>query len=277
MCGARRRPPRGSGWATRARGTACSRWTMTGGGPGGTGRRSPGRPPWARTSWPGGCASAAAAKRDVSAMSAATRAAFRRTRGASTQRRWRSGALPLPGRYPVEPWEPWHSVAAFKVRHVLMGQWQHKLAQRGPARAGRAGGVRAAGDAASRRARHSSVPPDGAAVQARGRSAHGRDRAPGLPRRGGTGLQRVGGQRARGRPTAGRSSATTRTALLDTPNVYWQCRVSCPDWDVDRGDVSRAARVPALRFQWGGGLGDHTRRRGQRRISTWSGSRGPGT
>src|SRR5262249_59992275 len=39
------------------------------------------------------------------------------------------GALPLPGRYRVEPWQPWHSVAAFKVRHVLMGQWQHKLAQ----------------------------------------------------------------------------------------------------------------------------------------------------
>ncbi len=38
------------------------------------------------------------------------------------------GALPLPGRYPVEPWRAWHSVAAFLVRHVLMGQWQHKLA-----------------------------------------------------------------------------------------------------------------------------------------------------
>ena len=37
------------------------------------------------------------------------------------------GALPLPGRYPVEPWQAWHSVAAFLVRHVLMGQWQHKL------------------------------------------------------------------------------------------------------------------------------------------------------
>ena len=40
----------------------------------------------------------------------------------------RTGARPLPGRYPVEPWQPWHSVAAYLVRHVLMGQWQHKLA-----------------------------------------------------------------------------------------------------------------------------------------------------
>src|ERR1700761_5616758 len=38
------------------------------------------------------------------------------------------GALPLPARHPVEPWHAWHSVAAFLVRHVQMGQWQHKLA-----------------------------------------------------------------------------------------------------------------------------------------------------
>src|ERR1700727_624334 len=31
------------------------------------------------------------------------------------------GALPLPARHPVEPWQPWHSVAAFLVRHVQMG------------------------------------------------------------------------------------------------------------------------------------------------------------
>ncbi len=27
-----------------------------------------------------------------------------------------------------EPWLPWHSIAVFKIRHVLMGMWQHKLA-----------------------------------------------------------------------------------------------------------------------------------------------------
>ncbi len=32
------------------------------------------------------------------------------------------------GDYRFEPWEPWQSIAAFKVRHVLMGLWQHKLA-----------------------------------------------------------------------------------------------------------------------------------------------------
>lgn len=27
-----------------------------------------------------------------------------------------------------EPWEPWHSLALFKIRHVLMGEWQWKMA-----------------------------------------------------------------------------------------------------------------------------------------------------
>jgi penicillin G amidase len=29
----------------------------------------------------------------------------------------------------LEPWLPWHSVAVFKIRHVLMGTWQYKLAR----------------------------------------------------------------------------------------------------------------------------------------------------
>ena len=29
----------------------------------------------------------------------------------------------------IEPWQPWHSVAAYKVRHILMGQWQYKLTE----------------------------------------------------------------------------------------------------------------------------------------------------
>ncbi|SHE87757.1 penicillin amidase [Ferrithrix thermotolerans DSM 19514] len=30
--------------------------------------------------------------------------------------------------FEMEPWEPWHSIAIFKIRHILMGMWQHKLA-----------------------------------------------------------------------------------------------------------------------------------------------------
>lgn len=72
-----------------------------------------------------------AAHADVAAMDAATYAAFAayaagvdagvEVRGVSPEHeacglRW-------------EPWQMWHSVAAFKVRHVLMGPWQHKLAR----------------------------------------------------------------------------------------------------------------------------------------------------
>ena len=70
---------------------------------------------------------AAAAQRDVAGMSAPVRAAFEAYAG-GVNAAIADGAAPPPGRYEAEPWRAWHSVAAFLVRHVLMGQWQHKLA-----------------------------------------------------------------------------------------------------------------------------------------------------
>src|SRR3984957_16153312 len=70
---------------------------------------------------------AAAAQRDVAAMSPQARAAFE-AYASGVNAAIADGALPVPGRYEAEPWRAWHSVAAFLVRHVLMGQWQHKLA-----------------------------------------------------------------------------------------------------------------------------------------------------
>src|SRR5579862_1495085 len=70
---------------------------------------------------------AAAAKLDVAVMSPPVRSAFE-AYASGVNRAIAAGAQPLPGQYQVEPWEAWHSVAAFLVRHVLMGQWQHKLA-----------------------------------------------------------------------------------------------------------------------------------------------------
>ena len=70
---------------------------------------------------------AAAAEADVAAMSPRLRAAFGAYAG-GVNAAVADGAL---GRCRcgdrIEAWQPWHSVAAFKVRHVLMGQWQHKL------------------------------------------------------------------------------------------------------------------------------------------------------
>jgi acyl-homoserine lactone acylase PvdQ len=73
----------------------------------------------------------AAAKRDVDAMSKPLREAFESYANGVNQAVL-DGPRPFEAEasgYRVEPWQPWHSVAAFKIRHVLMGQWQHKLAQ----------------------------------------------------------------------------------------------------------------------------------------------------
>ncbi|HEY0247871.1 MAG TPA: penicillin acylase family protein [Gryllotalpicola sp.] len=70
-----------------------------------------------------------AARADIAAMQPETLAAF-----AAYAEGVNAGAAsrPLPPEYSragidFEPWEPWHSVAAFKIRHVLMGVWQFKL------------------------------------------------------------------------------------------------------------------------------------------------------
>ncbi|MGH9074573.1 MAG: penicillin acylase family protein, partial [Acidimicrobiales bacterium] len=72
----------------------------------------------------------ASARADVASMSPGTRDSFE-AYAAGVNAFLARGPLPpelqLAGVCP-EPWEPWHSVAAFKVRHVLMGVWQHKLA-----------------------------------------------------------------------------------------------------------------------------------------------------
>ena len=145
---------------------------------------------------------------------------------------------PLPPEYALggttpEPWEPWHSVAGFKIRHVLMGAWQHKLSQapllarvgpRALCRPARAPAGRLPRDPAPRwaawrrcwrRRSLSSRPPR-------------RTRLPG-PGEAGSNSWAVHGSRT-----------TTGTAVLcndshralDVPNVYWQVHVACPEFDV---------------------------------------------
>jgi len=172
---------------------------------------------------------ATAAERDVAAMSGPLRAAFEAyARGVNQA--LADGALPLPGRYLVEPWEPWHSVAAYKVRHVLMGQWQHKLAnaillaRAGPEAFGRLETRPPAGSPLA-------VPPDGRLSKLVDEAladvtAHLGFLAEAEP---GSNAWAVSGRRtAHGRAVLCNDSHRA----LDTPNVYWQCRVSCPDFDV---------------------------------------------
>jgi penicillin amidase len=75
---------------------------------------------------------ASAARLDILAMDDATRQSFESY--AAGVNAGVSEAASLPPEYaragiPFEPWESWHSVAAFKIRHVLMGVWQYKLAR----------------------------------------------------------------------------------------------------------------------------------------------------
>jgi penicillin amidase len=159
-----------------------------------------------------------AAARDVAAMSPRTHAAFS------------SYAAGVNHGVPDLEWEPWHSVAAYKIRHVLMGQWQHKLAA--------AVLVASSDPSVLERLVITPVPGMPVAVPPLGRVS-------GLVH---TALADVTGHLgflAESEPgsnawAVGPGRSATGTAIicndshraLDTPNVYWQCRVTCPAFDV---------------------------------------------
>jgi len=160
-----------------------------------------------------------------------------------------------------EPWEPWHSVAVFKVRHVLMGTWQRKLADAlVVARAG-AETVAAAGlETSPPPGSVVTLPPGGRLRGTRPGPAPGeglRRRAGEDPPAGGLAslLERAGQELAAAAPHLGFLAEVesgsnawavhgSRTVsgfpvlcndshrALDVPNVYWPVHVSCPAFDV---------------------------------------------
>ncbi len=176
---------------------------------------------------------AAAARRDVAVMSPALRSAFE-SYASGVNQAVAEGTLPLPARYPAEPWQAWHSVAAFLVRHVLMGQWQHKLANAVLL-------ARAGADAFERLETRPvtgspvAVPPDGRLTTPVGRLL---DEAVG-DIEGHLGFVAEVEPGSNAWAVSGRHTAHGHAVIcndshraLDTPNVYWQCRVTCPDFDV---------------------------------------------
>ena len=205
---------------------------------------------------------AAAAQRDVAAMSATARAAFEAYAG-GVNAAIADGALPLPGRYRVEPWRGVALGRRVPGAARADGAVAAQAGQRGAAGAGRADGLRAARDPPAAR-----VAARGAAgraalgtgVAAARRRAGRCRRAPGVPGRGRAGVERVGGQRAPDRPRRGgdlqRLAPGARHAerVLAVPGVV-------PGLRRDGGDVPRAAGVPALRLQRLGRVGDHPRGR----------------
>jgi len=129
----------------------------------------------------------------------------------------------------IEPWQPWHSVAAYKVRHILMGQWQHKLAEAmvlaraGPQAAGRLDTRSPAGSPLT-------IPPGGRLARVIADASGEIARA--APHLGflaeaepGSNAWAVSGRRT---AHGGAVICNDSHRLLDAPNVYWQCHLSCP-------------------------------------------------
>jgi penicillin amidase len=176
---------------------------------------------------------AAAAQLDVAVMSPQVRAMFE-AYADGVNLAIAEGAAPLPGRYPVEPWQAWHSVAAFLVRHVQMGQWQAKLANAVLLERAGAGTLEqlesrpVAGMAVT-------VPPgerltarvpdllDEALTDIEGHLGFLAEVEPG------SNAWAVSGRRT---AHGGAVICNDSHRALDTPNVYWQSRVSCHEFDV---------------------------------------------
>lgn len=131
-----------------------------------------------------------------------------------------------------EPWEPWHSLAVFKVRHVLMGVWQMK-AWRGRL-VQHLGAERAAALCPGTQAHPAVIVPPGADY--RGPAAEALDALPLVEAAvagvadwdGGSNNWAVAGWRAASsKPLV----AGDPHRALDVPNVYYQNHVACPEFD----------------------------------------------
>ncbi len=174
-----------------------------------------------------------ASRNDVKAMSPKTRASFESYAAgvnAAIGQMGTSVEEELSG-VEVEPWESWHSVAAFKVRHVLMGLWQHKLARAilltkvGPSVFSQLDDYPPLGSALT-------VPPDGSLetlLDIGSKDLEGASRHLGFLSEveGGSNVWAVSGSR-----TVHGAAVLCNDShrALDVPNVYWQAHLSCPSF-----------------------------------------------
>jgi penicillin amidase len=206
-------------------------------------RRAAGR--WADVAGPGGVAADILARRldlvrsartDVEAMSPRTRDLF--TAYAAGVNGALQAGYPLPPEFALtgtrpEPWEPWHSVAVYKIRHVYMGVWQQKLYQAmllariGPERFAALHGRPPAGSPPI-------LPPGGAVTRLLDTALEDLRRAgaalgPLATGEGGSNSWAVHGSRT---TTGAPVLCNDSHRALDVPSVYWQVHVSCPVFDV---------------------------------------------
>ncbi len=130
-----------------------------------------------------------------------------------------------------EPWAPWHCSAVFLVRHVGFAGWQKKLWR------GRLAALVGASTAARLEGtRDREIPlivPPGLLAAPVSLDADGLDAvvaamAPVTEVAGGSNSWALAGTRTRsGRPIV----AGDPHRLVETPNVYYQCHLACPDFD----------------------------------------------
>lgn len=178
----------------------------------------------------------AAARVDVDGMTAATRAMF--DAYAAGVNAFLESGQPLPVEYALTesapaPWEPWHSVLIFKVRHAIMGKRGIKLARTellrrvGPETYAALEHIQPAG-------LNVILPPGGATAD--------------LIRVASDELSRVAAELGTLASDEGGSNSwvvhgsrtTTGSPVLcndshrplDVPNVYWQAHVTCPQFNV---------------------------------------------
>ncbi|MGE3075296.1 MAG: penicillin acylase family protein [Dehalococcoidia bacterium] len=206
-------------------------------------RRAVGR--WAEAAGPSGLAAdrmakrlriEAAARADLEVMAPGVRAMFEAYAQGVNAFLATNPALPpeyaLTGITP-EPWEPWQSIAVFKIRHILMGLWQWKVACAGLlARVGRdkwktlqflpaVGTSVILPPAAQIKQLYTDANAEIAAVAEHLGFLSEIDA--------GSNSWVVSGSRTTtGKPVICNDSHRA----LDVPNAYWQVQLSCPDFNV---------------------------------------------
>ncbi len=178
-----------------------------------------------------------AAHADIAAMSSETREMFEAY--AAGVNAFLESGQPLPVEYELcgirpERWEPWHSVAVFKIRHVLMGLWQQKVAW--------GHFLSLVGPEAMAKLPHAGSPegssvilPPGTGVKTLMEDAAADIAAASetlgflAELEGGSNSWVVTGERV---TTGAAVLCNDSHRALDVPNAYWQVHVSCPDFDV---------------------------------------------
>ncbi len=178
----------------------------------------------------------ASAKGDCAAMDQHTRMVF--DAYAAGVNGFIDGPDPLPAEYGIagiqpEPWQPWHSLVVYKVRHILMGVFESKIWR---ARMVRGMGPEKAGELfPGYEPGHLLILPpgsthDGPLDRGLKELAEGAAALNHLSELdGGSNSWALGGDStATGKPLVAGDSHRG----LDTPNAYYQNRIACPEFDV---------------------------------------------